>query len=337
MSKFQILKLVSIMLLLCSIQPSANADSDDLQLGIQKYNSGNYTAARVHFLGASMEFPKDAYRAYWLGLTDLKLQNYSEAYQKLESAYSDDVDGPLAKLAQQGVSYALAQSRLNNKPIVAKTNATPNQSVNDVAKALNRVSEQGQIAATSAVKNWNAVAQADQDSATSGVAAIQKRENETIRAMKSARIAVGNDGDTIPAYSPGEIASMAKTFDDEKNNLANAEKQAQANAETLGLSAAKTIKHDVRHLSEQLLGNEEPTGLKLVATGTNLYTRNYAPEAPAKPASVQQPAELKATPEQLVLSPVKVGGKTISRLVKVPTSGPAPDAHLSVTGILAPH
>ncbi|HEY9733239.1 MAG TPA: hypothetical protein V6C89_15075 [Drouetiella sp.] len=310
--------------LFCFSQLAANAQ-DLLGSAKQLYLSGQYQNAETEFLQAIKANPSDNTSYYWYGLCQMKLQSYGSAEAVFNNIMNRERNSALGKMAEEGVAYCRAQ--LEAQTAAAANQAKlANQNPTNMQKAMDRVQRQGTHAAKRQVKNWNAVADAAQQESDRGAAALDDQASKAAADMASWQIQT-SDGGSIPLYSKGQIRAVVKTYTDQRDGLVAAEAQSKTNAVVQGKRSAATIAEDVDHLQQQLQGNEEPAGLKLVPDGTNLYTRNYAPTKPT--VEPKTPDEMKATEERLVLSPHTIPGKTITK-----ASQPGKDPQLEVKGVV---
>lgn len=312
--------------------------SNDIAMGTAAYSKRDFAEARRIFTKATAEYPRDAYRAYWLAICDLKLGMYDEAYSNFINAKRFDADGSVAKLADNGIAQterALRLSRIDEEryalqavapplvpfPITGTDPWTsdkfaalrgygtsrakpPHMSVIDVRNPLERLKEQTDFERSLRVTQAEQLATASQRTSARSLDALQRRDNRELSDMRNASIS-DNNGNSYPLYSQSDINRVSEIYKQREQNLARAQAASINDQRLLGLQKSAEVFNSSYALMEQMQGRNEPDGLKLNPVGSNLFVRNFGVSTgSSSQPKTRQIEELVADQERLILSPI---------------------------------
>jgi hypothetical protein len=133
-------------------------------------------------------------------------------------------------------------------------------------------------------------------------------------------------------------SSLDSTIDSIKRDTASRiqnartsyESQAEEHQQSMLSRIALIVSASKQSQSQVADSRRLPDSPNLILTGSDLYTRNYAPRPEPPP-----PAEMLATPERLVLDAHSRPGQNIYKIVRDPVAPPvAPGTDLKVHGEL---
>lgn len=325
----------------------------ELQQGIASYNAAEHSKA-VSYLHAHLsKNQNDAVAHYYLANSLLKLGQAEKAIAEYRKAYDLSKDQTLKQYCLQAVEQispiGVGQNRGPAIPGLTKQTAvgagqetgvsTPNA---DVAKSLERIKRQSELAKDNKIRNGDADAK---DKLTRGVHDVQQLQME--RDMKIRNLlqpdAISITGNPIYLDHTAEIEQIKRDYENRiKEAQLLAKQEANYKKEEVAKDANKMIS-DVDNLRSQLMDTRHLRGTPaLQATGTNFYTRQYGDP---RSAAVKRPEpyvdELMATPEKMLLNPHTTGGGNRYRIVREPLAAEqdklknhAPGTDLKVKGTL---
>lgn len=306
---------LTCLLALSALQSSAFAAtaSTELQQGIASYNASDHTRAVSLFHTHLSKNQNDAVAHYYLANSLLKLGDRDKAMIEYRKAYESSKDPTLRQYCVQALQKGAVEPKVDSAPRqLTKEEA-------DVAKSLERIKRQSEIAKDNKIQNGDSDAK---DKVNRGKHDV--RELEAARDMKIRNLlqpdAISITGNPIYLDHTADIEAVKRDY---ANRIKEAQMLANEEASVKKAEVAKQASKelaDVDNLRSQLTESRHLPGTPaLQATGTNYYSRQYGDPRSSIVRKPEPPVdELLATPEKMILDPHTNGGGNKYRIVKDP-------------------
>ncbi|CAN5561145.1 hypothetical protein BH10CYA1_BH10CYA1_26130 [soil metagenome] len=303
------------LLALSALHSSAFAatTSSELQQGIASYNASDHSRAVSFFHAHLAKNQNDAVAHYYLANSLLKLGQQEKAMDEYRRAYDLSKDPTLRQYCVQAIQKATVAQKTDSAPhTLSKEDA-------DVAKSLERIKRQSELAKDNKIHNGDADAKDKLNRGTHDVRELEYEREVKIRNLLQPD-AISITGNPIYLDHTADIEAV-------KRDYANRIKEAQILAkEESSMKKAEVAKDaskmllDVDNLRSQLTDSRHLPGTPaLQATGTNYYNRQYGDPRSSVVKKTEPPVdELLATPEKMILDSHTKDGGSKYRVVKDP-------------------
>lgn len=287
--------------------------STELQQGIASYNASDHSKAvsLLHMHLAKNQ--NDAVAHYYLANSLLKLGQQEKAMVEYRKAYEASKDPTLRQYCVQALQKAAVEQKVGSTP----RPLTKEES--DVAKSLERIKRQSELAKDNKIQNGDSDAK---DKVNRGKHDV--RELEAERDMKIRNLlqpdAISITGNPIYLDHTADIEAVKRDYANRiKEAQILAKEEASVKKAEVAKEASKMLS-DVDNLRNQLTESRHLPGTPaLQATGTNYYNRQYGDPRSSLVKKPEPPVdELLATPEKMILDAHTKGGGNKYRIVKDP-------------------
>lgn len=287
--------------------------STELQQGIASYNASDHPKAVSLFHTHLAKNQNDAVAHYYLANSLLKLGQQEKAMSEYRKAYESSKDPTMRQYCVQALQKAAVEEKSDS------VSRPPTKEEIDVAKSLERIKRQSELAKDNKIRNGDADAKDKVNRGTHDVRELEAERNLKIRNLLQP--------DAIDIYGRPIYLDHTADIEAVKRDYANRIKEAQALAnEEASVKKAEVAKDaskmlsDVDNLRNQLRDSRHLPGTPaLQATGTSFYTRQYGDP---RSSTVRKPTppvdELLATPEKMILDAHTRDGGNKYRVVKDP-------------------
>lgn len=287
--------------------------SSELQQGIASYNASDHPRAVSLFHTHLAKNQNDAVAHYYLANSLLKLGQQEKALEEYRKAYELSKDPTLRQYCLQAIQKAT---------VAPKQDAAPHQlskEESDVAKSLERIKRQSELARDNKIRNGDADAKDKLNRGTHDVRELEYERDMKIRNLLQPD-AISITGNPIYLDHTADIEAVKRDYANRiKEAQILAKEEASAKKAEVAKDASKALS-EVDNLRSQLTDQRHLPGTPaLQATGTNYYNRQYGDPRSSVVRKPEPPVdELLATPEKMILdSRTRDGGKKY-RVVKDP-------------------
>lgn len=296
---------------------------------VQAFNTGRYDwcARYAQYIVKIAQSPEDkAIAGYYNGNSLVKMNRFAEARAAYLQAKASSSNPSIAADCAQAISAI--DAKLNNTTGNKNVNPFGGQPIDSATQAMIDREERQR-------ENVGGVAGDERKHAYGSISSILPYYEELTKRIKM------NESSAEAMKSRPQTPEVMQTEEDLKRT---------AYAWKDEIETLKRQHPELKDYIEkkQLFENEQKfvlstpsrgslnTQPKLQAEGSDYYTRNYGVAASPAVPKQSEPNELVATPERMILDAHSTPGKTISRIVKVPTAEKPTNADLKVRGNIVP-
>ncbi len=243
--------------------------SSELQQGVASYNASDHARA-VSFLHAHLaKNQNDAVAHYYLANSLLKLGQQEKAMEEYRKAYELSKDKTLRQYCVQAIQKATVAQKQDAAP------HTLSKEESDVAKSLERIKRQSELARDNKIHNGDADAEDKLNRGTHDVRELEYERDMKIRNLLQPD-AISITGNPIYLDHTADIEAIKREYANRiKDAQFHAKQEASVKKAEVAKDASKALS-EVDNLRSQLTDPRHLPGTPaLQATGTNYYNRQY--------------------------------------------------------------
>jgi tetratricopeptide (TPR) repeat protein len=249
--------------------------------GMQYYNAGQFQNAGGCFLAEIKAHPTDASAHYLLGNVYLKLNRSAEATSEYQKASSLEPNGSIGQYSRAALA-SLAKNTTASKPSV-QSEAVDSETKSSAQAISEQTNEkEGRVSAECEAK-----IKAINETAESKINSLQKEMNEQIAANGSAVSVVGYGGFGMRAryvrqvYNPAEANDQIRAEYEPKIQAVRDDAHKQIDQVTAAYKQRQAALESSAITMDQSLLSKKNAQVRMVPSGTNLYTRSYQSDGEA--------------------------------------------------------
>jgi len=278
-SKVNLVLCFSLVSAISSLSPSQAGQLMDE--GMRLYSAGQFEKSGGCFAAEIKQNPMDASAHYLLGNVYLKLNRTAEAVSEYQKASSLEPNGSVGQYSRQALATLVKNSGAGKAPVQAgAVDSETRSSAQAISQQTNE--KEGRVSAEleAKIKDIN-------DLADSKVKTLEKEMNDQIAANGSAITVVGVGGFgnrnvfRRQVYNPADANEQIRAEYEPQIQAVRDQARKQIDLATAAYKQREAALESSAVTMDMSLLNKKNAQVKMVPSGTNLYTRSYQSDGEA--------------------------------------------------------